>query len=72
MADDTLKVKVQLEATADTKQVQKEATEVADTAQKTLDKKELKLKINDNLKELKKRLEETRVAYQNLLNQPMS
>lgn len=72
MADDSFKVKVQLEATADTKQVQKEATEVADTAQKTLDKKELKLKINDNLKELKKRLEETRVAYQNLLNQPMN
>lgn len=72
MADDSLKVKVQLEATTDTKQVQKEATEVADTAQKTLDKKELKLKINNNLTELKKKLEETRVAYQNLLNQPMT
>jgi hypothetical protein len=72
MADDALKVKVQLEATTDTKQVQKEATEVADTAQKTLDKKQLKLKIDDNLKELKKKLEETRVAYQNLLNQPMN
>lgn len=72
MADDALKVKVQLEATTDTKQVQKEATEVADTAQKTLDKKQLKLKIDDNLKDLKKKLEETRVAYENLLNQPMN
>ena len=71
MADDALKVKVQLEATTDTKQVQKEATEVADTAQKVLDKKQLKLKLEDNLSDLKKKLEETRVAYQNLLNQPM-
>jgi len=71
MADDALKVKVQLEATVDTKQVQKEATEVADTAQKVLDKKEIKLKIEDNLSNLKKKLEETRVAYQNLLDQPM-
>lgn len=70
MADD-LKIKVQLEAWMDENQVKKEVTEVADTAQKTLNKKELKLQIEDNLSQLKKKLEETRVAYQNLLNQPM-
>ena len=72
MANDNFKVKVQLEATTDKAQVQKEATEVADTAQKTLDKKQLKLNIEDNLTNLKKKLEETRIAYQNLLNQPMN
>lgn len=71
MADDALKVKVQLEADMDKKQVETEAVQVADTAQKTLDKKELKLKIDDNLKDLKKKLAETRVEYEKLLNQPM-
>lgn len=63
---------IKLKAMFDKQQVQKETKEVVDEAQKTLDKKELKLKIEDNLKELKKKLEETRVAYQNLLNQPMN
>lgn len=71
MADD-LKVKVQLEANMDKNQVEKEVKWVADTAQKMLDKKELKIKIEDNIQQLKKKLEEARVAYQNLLNQPMN
>lgn len=65
-------LRIKLKAMFDKQQVQKETKEVVDEAQKTLDKKELKLKIEDNLKELKKKLEETRVAYQNLLNQPMN
>jgi len=70
MADD-LKIKVQLEAEMDGNQIKKEVTDVAETAQKTLNKKELKLQIEDNLSQLKKKLEETRVSYENLLNQPM-
>ena len=68
---DNLKLKIQLEAWMDENQVKKQVTNVADTAQKALSKKELKVKIEDNLTQLKKKLEETRVAYQNLLNQPM-
>lgn len=65
-------LRIKLKAMFDKSQVQKEATEVVDTAQKTLDKKQLKLNIENNLVDLKKKLEETRIAYQNLLNQPMN
>ena len=70
MAKD-LELEIQLKAWMDENQVKKEVANVADTAQKALSKKELKVKIEDNLTQLKKKLEETRVAYQNLLNQPM-
>lgn len=70
MADD-LKLKVQLEADVNKDQVTKEVTSVADTAQKTLDKHNLRLKIEDNISDLKRKLEEARIEYQKLLNQPM-
>ena len=60
MADD-LKVKVQLEATMDKNQVQKEVTEVADTAQQILDKQDLKIDLMINRANLEKELEDAKV-----------
>lgn len=62
-----MKTSILLEATADEKQVQQEANKVADTAQKTLSKKDLQIQYKENLKELKVKLENTRVAYENLV-----
>jgi DNA/RNA-binding domain of Phe-tRNA-synthetase-like protein len=62
-----MKTSILLEATADEKQVQQEANKVADTAQKTLSKKDLQIQYKENLKELKAKLAETRVAYENML-----
>jgi len=62
-----MKTSILLEATSDEKQVQQEANKVADTAQKTLSKKDLQIQYKENLKELKAKLAETRVAYENML-----
>lgn len=66
MADET-KLWIVIEAKTDDKQVEQEVNRAGDVAQKTLNKKELTIKYNENLVELKEKLEQTRVAYENML-----
>ena len=67
MASEEMQTSILIKATTDEKQVEQEANKVADTAQKTLSKKELKLQYKENLKELRQKLADTRVAYENML-----
>ena len=67
MASDEMQTSILIKATTDEKQVEQEANKVADTAQKTLSKKDLQIQYKENLKELKAKLENTRVAYENLV-----
>lgn len=67
MASEEMQTSILITATTDEKQVEQEANKVADTAQKTLSKKELKLQYKENLKELRQKLADTRVAYENML-----
>ena len=65
-------LRIQLKAMFDKKQVEQETKEVVKDAQKVMDNDKLKLQIQDNTDELKKKLVETRVEYQKLLNQPLN
>lgn len=65
--DNEMKTSILLEATTDEKQIEQEANKLADTAQKTISKKDLKIEYKESLKELKVKLGDTRVAYENML-----
>lgn len=66
VANDDLKLKIDIEAEADTKQVEQEAKNVANTAQKTLSSNKIKLELQHNLDSLQKELKKTRTEYENL------
>ena len=63
VANDDLKLKIDIEAEADSKQVEQEAKNVANTAQKTLSSNKLKLELQHNLDSLQKELKKTRKGY---------
>jgi phage tail tape-measure protein len=65
MANDDLKLKIQLEAQTDDKQIKKEVEDAADLSQKILDKQDLKLDLTINQVKLEKELEKARADIVN-------